>query len=270
MTGLELCRRIRGTCRSRYPYFIFLTSLDEKPRVAEGIQSGADDYLIKPLDQDQLQARLVVAQRITELYRKLAEQQSALQNLNQKLFAQSRVDALTQLGSRLKLSEDLESICARVARYGEKYAAVMADIDFFKAYNDREGHQAGDEVLRNVARALAAVCRRGDMVYRYGGEEFLLILPASSLEEACVGAERFRAAIESLQIPHSASPFKIVTMSAGAAVLGRSETSASWLKRADDALYDAKNLGRNCVASAGSVREVRRQDMPLEGSARRE
>jgi diguanylate cyclase (GGDEF)-like protein len=256
MNGLELCRHIRGTSGPRYPYFIFLTSLVEKPRVSEGIKSGADDYLTKPLDQAELESRLVVAQRITELYRKLAEQQSALHELNKKLFEQSRTDALTQLGSRLKLAEDLEIIYARAERYGEGYAAVMCDIDCFKLYNDHEGHQAGDEVLRQVARTLAEGCRREDAAYRYGGEEFLLIFRAQSLDDARAGAERHRAAIEALKIPHSSSPFKFVTISMGAALLSDNTSSAAWLKRADDALYEAKRLGRNCIVPTTPAGEI--------------
>jgi diguanylate cyclase (GGDEF)-like protein len=125
----------------------------------------------------------------------------------------------------------------------------MCDVDHFKLFNDTYGHLAGDEVLRSVARALANGCRGGDQVYRYGGEEFLLVLPAQSLEGGHRSAERLRAAVEALNIPHSASPSKRITVSMGVAMLaaGEGKSAAAWVKQADAALYRAKGLGRNRV-----------------------
>ncbi|MGO8800917.1 MAG: diguanylate cyclase [Roseiarcus sp.] len=249
MDGLELCRRIRAAPGAGYPYFIFLTSFNDKARIMDGINAGADDYLIKPLDPEELSARLVVAARITDLYRRLAAQQSELELLNRKLFAQTRIDPLTQLGSRRKLAEDLELLAARVERYSERYCAVMCDVDHFKLFNDTYGHLAGDEVLRSVARTLANGCRGGDQVYRYGGEEFLLVLPAQSLEGGHRSADRLRAAIEELNIPHSASPTRRVTVSMGVSILaaGDGKSASEWVEQADAALYRAKGLGRNRV-----------------------
>ncbi len=256
MDGLELCRRIRAAPGPGYPYFIFLTSFDDKARIMDGVNAGADDYLIKPLDPDELAVRLVVAARVTGLYRRLAAQQFELELLNRKLFAQTRIDPLTQLGSRRKLAEDLELVSARVERYAEQYCVVMCDVDYFKRFNDTYGHLAGDEVLRSVARALANGCRGGDQVYRYGGEEFLLLLPSQSLEGGHRSAERLRAAVEALNIPHAASPSKHVTVSMGVALLGAGEAKspAAWVEQADAALYRAKEAGRNrviadCVAA---------------------
>ncbi len=249
MDGLELCRRIRAAPGAGYPYFIFLTSLDDKPRITDGMNAGADDYLSKPFDPDELSARLIVAARITELYRQLAVQQSELELLNRKLFDQARIDPLTQLGSRLKLAEDLEVLSARVERYSERYCAVMCDVDHFKLFNDTYGHLAGDEVLRRVASTLAKGCRGGDQAYRYGGEEFLLVLPAQSLDGGHRSAERLRVAVEALNIPHSASPSKRVTVSMGVAMLaaGRGKSAVAGVEHADAALYRAKRLGRNRV-----------------------
>jgi two-component system chemotaxis response regulator CheY len=249
MDGVELCRRIRAAPGAGYPYFIFLTSFNDKARIMDALNAGADDYLGKPLDPDELAARLVVATRITDLYRQLAAQQAELELLNSKLFAQSRIDPLTQLGSRRKLAEDLELVTARVERYGERYCAVMCDVDHFKRFNDTYGHLAGDEVLRSVARTLANECRGGDQVYRYGGEEFLLVLPSQSLEGGHRSAERLRAAIEALNIPHAASPSQKVTVSMGVALICASDgkTTAQWVEEADAALYRAKESGRNRV-----------------------
>jgi two-component system cell cycle response regulator len=249
MDGIELCKRIRSTPDAGYAYFIFLTSFSDKRLTADGMDAGADDYLSKPLHPEELAVRLNVAARITDLYRQLAAQKAELQELNRKLFAQARIDPLTQIGSRRKLTEDLELLSARVERYGERYCAVMCDVDYFKLFNDTYGHLAGDSVLQSIARALANGVRGGDQVYRYGGEEFLLILPAQSLDGGQISAERLRSAVEALDIPHAASPAKKVTVSMGVATFSsdQGKTAAEWLEQADAALYRAKRLGRNKV-----------------------
>jgi two-component system chemotaxis response regulator CheY len=254
MDGVELCRRIRACGRDTYTYFIFLTAFDKKADVLSGMEAGADDYLVKPLDIDDLKMRLFVASRVTSLHRQLSQQSAQLERLNRQLFDQSRTDPLTQLGSRLRLSEDLENIYARADRYGHICCAVMCDIDFFKAYNDSKGHLAGDEVLKAVSRALMNTARSGDQVYRYGGEEFLILLPEQSLDDGLVAAERYRQAIEQLAIPHDSNPpDNIVTISAGVASLSHSEGKSveAWLNEADAALYGAKQLGRNRVLADG-------------------
>lgn len=251
MDGIELCQRVRAQRSTQYPYFIFLTALTEKNSIAEGMEAGADDYLVKPFKPDELAARLGVAERISDLHSRLAAQQAELELLNAKLFEQARVDPLTGVSTRLRLNEDLEDLSARVERYSERYCAVMSDVDHFKQYNDAYGHPAGDAVLRKVADTLAENLRAGDQVYRYGGEEFLLILRADSIEAGVAGAERHRAAIEALKIPHRGSPFDTLTISMGASLLsaGGSDAITMWLCAADAALYRAKSLGRNQVAA---------------------
>ena len=251
MDGVELCRRIRACERDTYTYFIFLTVFDKKADVLSGMEAGADDYLVKPLDLDELKMRLLVASRVTSLHRQLSRQSALLERLNRQLFEQSRTDALTQLGSRLKLGEDLDNILARADRYGHACCAIMCDIDLFKAYNDSKGHIAGDDVLRAVARTLMNTARSGDQLYRYGGEEFLILLPEQSLDDGLAAAERYRQAIEELAIPHDAHPTAgVVTISAGVASLSHAEVKSvgAWLNEADAALYRAKQLGRNQVA----------------------
>lgn len=257
MDGIELCRRIRETPRNGYTYFIFLSALSERSDVFEGLQAGADDYLAKPFVPDDLRARLLVAARITELHRQLLEQQAELKRLNQELFEQGRRDPLTHLGNRLRLMEDLVVIIGQAERYDKRYCAVLCDVDHFKAYNDFYGHLAGDEVLQKVAQAIVQNCRNGDAAYRFGGEEFLLILPEQTEDTAAIAAERLRKAVEALGLPHQAKmPPGVVTISAGVAALEPSDYRAShlWLKRADDALYQAKRDGRNCVRRAGELK----------------
>jgi len=255
MDGLELCRRIRGSPGVGYPYFIFLTSLSDKGRIQDGMDAGADDYLSKPLDPDELSARLVVAARITDLYRQLAGQQSELELLNHKLFDQARTDELTQVANRVKLRDDLAAIARGIAHHGSTYCAIMYDVDHFKLYNDTYGHLDGDEVLRAVAGKLSDNSRPGDQTYRYGGEEFLVILPKEELDGGFQCAERHRAAIEHLAIAHRESPLGRVTVSAGVAEFTQSHggTIKDWIARADGALYRAKQMGRNRVLAAEST-----------------
>jgi len=254
LNGIDLCRRVRGSDGGKYIYFIFLTSISERGGAAEAIRAGADDYLAKPLNRHELEARLLVASRITELYRELANQQVELERLNSQLFRQARLDGLTQVGNRLKMREDLNVLVARVAERGESFCAVMCDVDHFKLYNDEYGHLQGDEVLKKVASTLLQGCRPNDEVYRYGGEEFLLVMPEQSIEAACAAAERHRARIEQLAIPNIGSPATTVTISAGVAAMTTTRPSIKeWLEDADGALYRAKQLGRNRVVVAAGV-----------------
>lgn len=256
MDGLELCRRIRESPQPGYTYFIFVSALGEREEALAGLLAGADDYLTKPLVPDDLRARLLVATRVTELHRQLAEQQAELKRLNQELFEQGRRDPLTQLGNRLRLMEDLDVLIGQAERYAKRYCAVMVDVDQFKSYNDFYGHLAGDEILRVIAQTLSRNCRDGDAAYRYGGEEFLLILPEQTVAKAAIAAERFRKNVEALALPHQAkTPPDIVTISAGVAALEPEDYQSPhhWLKRADDALYRAKQDGRNCVRGVEEI-----------------
>ncbi|HEY1856766.1 GGDEF domain-containing response regulator [Acidocella sp.] len=249
MDGLELCRRVRSRPNDdKYTYFIFVTSFGDKHLILDANDAGADDYLVKPLNTDQLAARLVVAERISHLHERLAAQRSQLELLNLRLFDQARTDPLTRLHNRLKLREDLDELAARATGHFGPYCALMFDVDHFKAYNDTYGHFAGDKVLTNVARVLLRNCRQADHGYRFGGEEFLLILEGTSLQEACLVAELCRNAIQALRIPHDAGVGKMVTISAGVAQWRQgTETVNTWLREADSALYRAKSLGRNQV-----------------------
>lgn len=246
MDGLELCRRVRAHPKDNYPYFIFLTVLGDKSDMLTGMIAGADDYLRKPLDSDELQVRLIAASRVTSLHAQLADKRRQLDEMNQRLFEQAREDPLTRLGNRLKLREDLEGMRARAARYDHKYGVVLFDVDHFKLYNDTYGHLAGDEVLRTVAEVAVTCVRAVDTVYRFGGEEFLAILPNQSISACAEVAERLRRAIEELGILHEG---KAVTISAGVAASSARcvRTPDDLLREADEALYKAKKAGRNRV-----------------------
>jgi two-component system, cell cycle response regulator len=253
LDGIELCRRVRKHTESTssYTYFIVLTALGSKQHNLTAMQEGADDYLTKPLDPTELRMRLSVASRVTALSRQVAAQAAELEQVNHHLFEQARRDALTQLANRYQLHEDLAVLQARVERYGHRYCLMLFDVDFFKAYNDRYGHLAGDEVLCAVADAVRAQSRQGDVTYRYGGEEFLTVLPDQDRARAAIAADRLRQAIEALAIAHEANaPHGVVTISLGLAELTPEVLKSvdMALKEADAALYRAKEDGRNRVA----------------------
>ena len=187
------------------------------------------------------------------LERKVAERTAALEQANSQLEQISRTDFLTRLPNRRSLNETLDVEWLRAKRGGASLGLVMIDIDFFKLYNDRYGHQGGDACLRRVADVLATGLRGGcDFVARYGGEEFVVVLPDTGFEGACEVAERMRAAVEALREPHAQSPFDIVTISAGvtAVVPGADSRPGQWIEQADAALYEAKRGGRNRVVRA--------------------
>jgi diguanylate cyclase (GGDEF)-like protein len=251
-TGLELCVNIRSDNSSAYTYFILVTRHRAIEQVLQGMEAGADDYLVKPLNPEDLQARLIAAARVTSLHTQLSNQRTELEGLNTELTVIARRDPLTGLANRRALAEDLEVLEARVTRYGHRYCMAVLDVDHFKSYNDSCGHQAGDRILETIATALKAHVRSGDTLYRYGGEEFLFIFPEQSLATGAQAIQRMRAGLERLAIPHPESPFGVVTFSAGLAVLepGDTRPASHVLREADEALYRAKKLGRNRVEVA--------------------
>ncbi|HZO28017.1 MAG TPA: diguanylate cyclase [Chloroflexota bacterium] len=251
MDGLDLCRRVRALQRETYTYFMLLTSLEGKQHFMQGMQAGADDYLTKPLDREELRVRLQVASRVTSLHHQLAEKTRELERANHALAESARRDPLAGLGNRLQLREDLYRLQRWLDRYGRGFGVALCDVDRFRLYNDRYGHVAGDDVLQALSRAVAETIRSGDMAYRYGGEELLIIMPEQSAETSVIAMERVREAVERLAISHSANrPYGVVTISVGLVAVGQGE-KLPWevvLKRADAALYQAKALGRNRVA----------------------
>jgi diguanylate cyclase (GGDEF)-like protein len=238
MDGTALSRAIRETTSTGYAYVIVLTGAADEAAARQTMEAGADDLLLKPLDPAQLERKLIAAGRVTALHRRMHDD--------------ARHDALTGLGNRLRLAEDLEILRGRVERYGHVYCAAVFDLDNFKGYNDTRGHAAGDDALKSVAAVLAREIRTGDAVYRYGGEEFLVLLPEQTIETATFAAERLRAAVENLRIPHPGGG--VITVSAGVAGLDDKVTSPDELfELADKALYRAKEGGRNRVEVHGSV-----------------
>lgn len=176
-----------------------------------------------------------------------------LTHVNHELQQEARHDPLTGLANRLQMEEDLEMMYGRVKRYGHAFCIAFIDIDEFKPYNDTYGHQAGDEVLHAVAQTIAQQSRVGDRAYRYGGEEFLVVLPEQTLESASLTLNRIREAVEALEIRHEAkAPPGFITVSAGIVEIqpGTRKSLDALMKDADDALYRAKHEGRNQVRAS--------------------
>ncbi len=244
LDGIELARRVRAAPTGGYTYVLVATSKSDRDHVLEGMEAGADDYLIKPIDAFELETRLIAALRVTSLHAELARYRDELTRM-------ASVDPLTGLRNRQSLDDNLATLHASSVRHGRRYALAMCDVDYFKAYNDSQGHLAGDEVLRTLGAAFRLVGRQSDTVYRYGGEEFLLLLPEEHLEGALVGVERFRRTVSDLALPHPASPTGIITLSIGVAGFDPQDqaTSREVLGAADAALYRAKASGRNRVVS---------------------
>jgi diguanylate cyclase (GGDEF)-like protein len=248
MSGLDLCRAVRDH-PGAYTYFIMVTSLGALQEIHAGMAAGADDYLVKPLDTDDLEGRLMAATRITTLHREMAEHATGLEALNLDLADMARRDPLTGLGNRRALEENLELLEARVSRYGHRYCMALLDVDHFKSYNDTHGHLAGDVVLQKVALQLTDHARGGDAVYRYGGDEFLCIYPEQSMANGAQAVQRVRDGLRRLAIRSTEDPDTFITVSAGLAVLDPDQPRPALdvLKDADRALYQAKKSGRNRV-----------------------
>jgi diguanylate cyclase (GGDEF)-like protein len=190
----------------------------------------------------------VSEQQVRTLHRAAREHEIELSRLNSELVVVSRVDPLTGVGNRLRLEEDVDRVRTTLERNGGVGAVVLLDVDHFKRYNDEFGHLAGDRVLRKLGAALGEGLRQGDGVYRFGGEEFLLLLPGATPADARRVVARVQNQISALAIPHpNNQPWGVVTVSAGICTLDSAKDSDSWMRAADEAMYRAKEAGRNAV-----------------------
>jgi two-component system cell cycle response regulator len=232
--GVEVCRRVRMSGKRPYVYLIMLTVKDEKQDLVAGMEAGADDYLSKPFDLDELRVRLRAGERIL-----------ALQD---ELRAQATHDDLTGVLNRGTILEIVQRELAHVTRKGESAGIILADLDNFKQINDTYGHPIGDEVLRESSRRLGARMRSYDAIGRYGGEEFLVVLPGCGRGCALEVAERMRFSVADQPIVTPAGEVGI-TVSLGVTVVEKGHTLKldTVIVAADQALYRAKRAGRNRV-----------------------
>lgn len=248
MTGPAVCGELRRRRREVYTYVLLLTARTEKQALIEGMESGADDYITKPFDAQELKVRLRAGLRILELQAQLLAAREALRE-------QATRDPLTCLWNRYSILDILNREVNRANRDGSGLGVIMADLDHFKRVNDTYGHLAGDAVLRETARRMQAAVRNYDAVGRYGGEEFLVVLPGSGDFSAMQLAERLRETIcaEAISIPEGSL---LATMSLGVTAWKRGAypTPEMLLRAADEALYRAKASGRNRVEWASLSR----------------
>lgn len=256
MDGLDLCRAVREADTAGYVYVVILTGNSKPEQLVEAFDAGADDYLVKPFSKYELLARLRGGERTIRLHDELSKQRLEVHKanaemavLNEKLERLATTDELTGLGNRREALRSLDESLANAERRSQPISCVLMDIDHFKNFNDTHGHDVGDVVLREIARTMRSTARKGERVFRLGGEEFLLVCPFAPLEEAEKAGERLRKAVEQKIITSGGLSLK-VTISCGAAARDDETTGPNdLLKRADLALYAAKEGGRNRVCA---------------------
>lgn len=240
LDGVEVIKRLRAAHRKSYTYVLLLTSREHSADLVEGLEAGADDYLRKPFDAQELRARLRIGGRILELERRLV---TALEDAEYK----ATHDFLSGIYNRAAITGLLKREASRCKRSGEPMSVMMVDIDHFKSINDTYGHPAGDEVIKQVTVRISSVLRTYDAVGRFGGEEFLVLTPNCALNEALAVAERLRSCVadDKATVGELAIP---VSVSVGVSAVREDILDVNVaVDTADLALYAAKKGGRNRV-----------------------
>jgi diguanylate cyclase (GGDEF)-like protein len=244
-TGPELCRLVRNKAAQTYTYILLLTSRIEKEDVVEGLDSGADDYITKPFDRHELKVRLRAGTRIVDLQAQLLRTQEALR------FQATR-DYLTQLWNRSAIVEVLQKELSRCQREHTSVGVVLADLDHFKHINDTYGHGAGDAALKEAARRMLHSVREYDFIGRYGGEEFLIVLPGADALTARTLADRMRLAIKSEPLDFLGARIHLSCSFGCSCSAGGAGSVEEIIHQSDEALYAAKRSGRDRAVIFGT------------------
>lgn len=241
ISGPEICRQLRARQPAPYTFVMLLTNRDDYSDQLTGLKSGADDFITKPFDPPELKLRLRTGVRILKL-------QSQLEQARDTYRHEAESDELTGLWNRRSLQARLELEINETGRTGTPFSLVIVDIDHFKQINDTLGHNVGDAALRHVAKCLKLSTRSGDIIGRYGGDEFVLLLPDANVVDARQAAERLRLRVASADLRSNGEPYS-VSVSVGVAEIQNQPglTSDLAVEMADRALYAAKRAGRNRV-----------------------
>ncbi len=241
--GFETAMKIRSFEEERgdeWCPIIFLSGRNAPEDIALGIESGGDDYLIKPINSIILQAKIKSMQRIADMRHRLLDTQHKLEML-------ANIDELTQLPNRRNCFMTLEKELNRAKRYSLPFSIAYMDLDHFKQINDSYGHDAGDTVLQSVANIISNNLRDGDLMGRVGGEEFCFCLPGTDADKVTYACNRYRTLIENLSIKTGDQLLKVTASFGTTTFIHDSDDSSSLIARADKALYQAKEKGRNCI-----------------------
>jgi two-component system, cell cycle response regulator len=245
--ALRLCSQLRTLERTKSLPIVMLAAPEDKSRVIRGLEIGANDYLNRPIDRSEMLARMRSLIRRKRYHEALASTVS-------KSIEAAIVDPLTGLHNRRYMQSHLSNLVNAAAEQGTDFAVMILDIDHFKMVNDTWGHDAGDEVIKEIAARIRKALRKTDMACRAGGEEFMVLMPETSADIAVKAAERIRQRVERSPFPIQGGR-KAIRVTASIGVSGNTgpvETAESVMKRADEALYQAKREGRNRVISAAA------------------
>jgi len=235
MDGFKVCKELKKNVKTQEIPVIFLTAKNDKESIKEGFEVGGVDYIIKPFYDVELLSRVKTHLRIAQMTQEL--RRSA-----EKMYELANTDALTGIANRLRFNTITTYQIENSLRYGAALSMIFFDIDYFKKINDEFGHEFGDKVLRKIAQLIENEIRKSDVIARWGGEEFAIILANTRLNDAEKLAQKLRLCIENHHFEGES-----LTCSFGVTQLQKEDTNTSFMKRVDDALYEAKRVGRNCV-----------------------
>jgi two-component system, cell cycle response regulator len=242
--GADVCRELRSQRPQPYTYILLISAIDAKDKIVEGLESGADDYLTKPFHPQELKARLRVGLRLLEL-------EDTLIHAREAMRFKATHDMLTDVWNRGAILEIFDREMTRCRRECTSLGVLMVDLDHFKAINDTHGHLTGDSVLREVSRRMLAEIRSYDSLGRYGGEEFLVLLPGCQAADTVHKAEQLRLSLLGHPIDTPTGPVSVTISVGGVSVANwPSDDLNQILQMADAAMYRAKTGGRNHVVMA--------------------
>ena len=251
MDGFEVCRRFKNDLGLANIPVVFLSALDEPSEKVKGFQLGCVDYVMKPVHSDELRVRVATHLRMRALSQELQSKNAELQMALEQITEMATRDALTQALNRRAMTKELTQVHQLLQRYESAECLIFIDLDHFKTINDRFGHDAGDRALVAACEALRRLTRDTDVLCRWGGEEFLVLLRHTTLDAGTLVAERMRLALKGCTV-HASGQDVTITGSMGVAQVVKGESLKSWIQRADQACYAAKHAGRDRVRIASS------------------